>query len=228
MIKIDIDQFAKRIQYTILSPNDFMQALRHRSYGASHNERMEFLGDSVLNLVITKALYHRFKKAPEGVLTRLRSGLVKGETLADIALELKINDFIQLGQGERKSGGLKRRSILADMVEAIIAAIYLESGFDAAEKAILTWYESRLTDLQWDSYDKDPKTKLQEYCQGHKMPLPLYEVTQVEGDPHDQTFTVSCTVQSLNLSSTGVGRSRRIAEQICAEKILEKITKDGK
>ncbi|WP_407668505.1 ribonuclease III [Oceanospirillum multiglobuliferum] len=196
-------------------------ALTHRSFGGSNNERLEFLGDSIVNFVIAEALYHQFTEAREGQLSRLRARLVKGVTLAELAREFELGDYLQLGSGELKSGGFRRDSILADAMEAVIGAIYIDGGMDICRERILIWYAERLRNLDLSDTQKDPKTLLQEYLQSRQQALPKYEVISVEGDAHDQTFTVECEIESLTSRPLGIGSSRRNAEQQAAKKALQ-------
>ncbi|MEO9946110.1 MAG: ribonuclease III [Paraglaciecola sp.] len=214
----------RRLNYTFAEPANLTLALTHRSADKVHNERLEFLGDAILGMVIGKALYLRFPKQPEGKLTRMRSSLVKGDTLAEVAREFELGDLLLLGPGELKSGGFRRDSILADAVEAIIGAIYLEAGMAQCEALVLEWFAPRINALDPDAVSKDDKTRLQEYLQGKKLPLPLYEVTDVKGKSHDQTFYVECSVEGLTQTVLGRGNSRRRAEQQAAKKVLEKLT----
>jgi ribonuclease-3 len=212
----------KTLGYTFKNSALLQQALTHRSVGLSNNERLEFLGDSILNIIISQQLFHQFEYATEGELTRLRSQLVNGTSLAKIALDLKVDDFLYLGMGEKASGGHRRESILADTVEAIIAAIYLDSHMDMkiVQKCVLAWYASRLDKLSLKELVKDPKTILQEWLQAHKYALPAYTLTKTEGKAHEQIFHIQCDVNALSISVEGVALSRRIAEQIAAQKIL--------
>lgn len=199
-------------------------ALTHRSIGSQNNERLEFLGDSILGMVISAELFIRFPNEKEGVLTRLRSSLVKGETLSEIATELSLGDFIQLGSGELKSGGYRRASTLADVVEAIIGAIYLDSckenSIKVVEKIILTIFNERLNNCEPAGILKDPKTRLQEHLQSKKLPLPTYNVVSISGKEHLQTFKVSCSIEGYHNHVVATGDSRRKAEQAAAEKAL--------
>ena len=217
----------KRIGYQFKAVDNLEHALTHRSAGKNHNERLEFLGDAILGMVIAKELFNRFPRQPEGNLTRMRASLVKGETLAELAKEFELGSLLKLGPGELKSGGFRRSSILADAVEAIIGAIYLESGMEVCEPLILNWFASRLQGLDPDLQLKDDKTRLQEYLQGRKQPLPEYNVTDVSGKAHDQTFCVECKVAGLDTAIIGRGTSRRKAEQQAARLVLEQIV-DGK
>lgn len=196
-------------------------ALTHRSFGGKNNERLEFLGDSILNYVIAEDLFHRFPKAKEGELSRLRASLVKGDTLAELAREFGLGDYLKLGAGELKSGGFRRDSILADAVEGIIGAIYLDAGMDVCREHILAWYRQRLDATSLKIVTKDAKTRLQEYLQARRHALPQYDVVDIVGDPHDQTFFVHCQVELLDEPIKGKGNSRRIAEQNAAAKALK-------
>ena len=207
----------------VLASSPFEQAITHRSAGGKHNERLEFLGDSVLGLVISHQLYEQRPAVDEGGLSRLRASLVKKESLAEIGHQYGIGDWLKLGAGELKSGGYRRDSTLADAVEAIIGAVFLVSGFDAARKFILDLYAERLADLPDVEELKDPKTRLQEYLQARELELPGYEVVDVTGKAHNQRFTARCEVRALGLSAEGEGTSRRKAEQDAAARILQKI-----
>ncbi len=221
-----IDQFKPlytRLGYTFKDPSNLTLALTHRSFHKAHNERLEYLGDAVLGMVVAEALYHRFPQQPEGKLTRMRASLVKGETLAQLGQEFELGSLLRLGSGELKSGGHRRASILADAVEAIIGAIYLESGLDTCSSLILNWLDSRIATLDPTEHSKDNKTRLQEYLQGKKQPLPDYQVKDILGKDHDQVFVVECTVSALEGVVTGRGSSRRKAEQQAAKVALEKL-----
>ena len=200
-------------------------ALSHRSSGKINNERLEFLGDSILGFIIAEVLYQRFPQASEGELSRLRAGFVKKHTLADIARELLLGDHLILGSGEAKSGGANRDSILADSLEAMVSAIYLDAGLYACRKEVLSWFSSRLQQLEFNETipQKDAKTRLQEYLQSKQMALPEYVVSELEGKDHEQQFTVSCKVDLFKKEFQGHGTSRREAEQQAAIKILDKI-----
>jgi ribonuclease-3 len=195
-------------------------ALTHRSHGAEDNERLEFLGDSIVNFVIAEALYQQFSHAHEGELSRWRASLINRDTLGHLARELQIGRYLLLGPGEIKSGGNDRQSILSCTMEAIIGAIYLDSGFAAARDCIMRWYQPLLLSLSHAASHKDPKTQLQEYLQGIRQSLPIYQVESVEGESHQQAFTVSCSVADGTKISYGKGSSRRRAEQEAAEKML--------
>ena len=200
------------------------QALTHRSFSRSaNNERLEFLGDSVLNLIISNFIYRRFESASEGRLSRIRASLVKQDTLAMVAREIGLGEHIFLGGGELKSGGFRRDSILSDALEALIAAIYLDSDYAQAEKTVLHLFDNLLQAVDVGSSLKDAKTQLQEYLQGRQKSLPLYKVIQTNGKSHDQVFTVSCELSDLDLQSEGKGSSRKKAEQQAAHNLLHKL-----
>ena len=196
-------------------------AITHRSVGMKNNERSEFLGDSILGFVIADLLFHKFVSADEGHLSRLRASLVKKETLAAIARELSLGKYLHLGAGELRSGGQSRDSILADALEAIIAAIYLDSNYEKSRQFIVELYQDRLSSLSIATGQKDPKTRLQEELQSKQIDLPEYELIEVSGPQHKQRFVVSCQVKKLDLSANGTGESKRKAEQDAASKILE-------
>jgi ribonuclease-3 len=196
-------------------------AVTHRSAGADHNERLEFLGDSILNCAVARMLFAAHPLADEGALSRLRASLVSGETLAQIAGELGLGEVLRLGPGELKSGGFRRASILADALEAILGAIFLDAGFDAAAAAVARIIGPRLSGLPAADALKDPKTRLQEVLQARGLALPTYTLTSVSGDPHAQAFIVTCEVPVLAVIAVGEGASRRRAEQLAAAKVIE-------
>jgi ribonuclease-3 len=196
------------------------QALTHRSAKGVHNERLEFLGDSILGFVIAEALFEKFPKHDEGDLTRMRSSLVKGVTLAEMAREFELGEYLFLGPGELKSGGHRRESILEDAMEAIIGAVYLDAGLICCKLLILNWFSARLAIIKPGNEQKDPKTRLQEYLQGRKIALPEYEVIDTKGQSHNQEFTVRCRTLVLNEDVVATGTSRRKAEQAVAAKVL--------
>ena len=204
-------------------PELLRQALTHRSFGSPHNERLEFLGDSVLNCVIAGALYKNHGDLKEGELSRLRASLVRQETLAKIARGLALGDFLRLGEGEMKSGGANRPSILADALEAIIGAIHVDAGFDAARKVIEHLYRPVMDRLDSGAAGKDPKTALQEILQGRHLSLPHYALLASHGEAHAQQFDMECVIPELGIRTTGSGYSRRIAEQQAAQSALAKI-----
>lgn len=206
-------------------PSLLKLALCHRSLGANNNERLEFLGDSILNFIVAEKLYHQLQGAREGQLSRLRSQMVKGETLAVIARELNLGEFIQLGEGELKSGGAERDSILADSVEAVLGAIFLDAGLDAAILAVDRWYGDRFSHLSIADTMKDSKSHLQELLQAKQLPLPDYEVVNIEGEGHAQQFTVRCTIVGLAQAPEGIASSRKKAEKIAAQAVLQLLKK---
>ena len=219
-----LNQLSGILHYQFSDPGLLELALTHRSHsGSRNNERLEFLGDSILNFTIAEALFNQFPHAKEGQLSRLRAKLVRGATLAELALNWGLGDFLRLGSGELKSGGYRRESILADAVEAIIGAAFLDRGFDSTKDLILDWYQDYLQNIQLDSQLKDPKTQLQEYLQGKKYPLPEYEVVSISGEAHSQTFTVTCSCVLLEQSVQGEGSSRRGAEQQAARLTLKRL-----
>ena len=214
-------RLCKRLGYEFNNPAYLKQALTHCSVGNVNNERLEFLGDSILSFVIANALFEKFPNHSEGQLSRLRAFLVKGEMLAKIAMELELGDYLYLGQGELKSGGFRRASILADALEAILAAVFLDGGFPASQQVILNLYKTRLNDQQLHDNLKDAKTQLQEYLQAQKYSLPEYTLTKIDGEEHDQVFHVKCDVAGLKISTNGHGENRRKAEQQAAIQLLK-------
>jgi len=216
-------KLSQRLGYTFRDEALINLALTHRSLSGTNNERLEFLGDSILNFVIAEALFHKFPYAKEGKLSRLRARLVKGDTLAEVAKEFELGEFLLLGSGEMKSGGHRRDSILADAVEAIIGAIYLDAGQDAAAERILHWYAGRLDALSLEDPIKDPKTRLQEHQQANRLGLPKYTVLNVGGPGNEQIFTVSCCVPQQEGDVTAEGSSRRAAEQAAAMTWLQRL-----
>lgn len=214
--------FCRQLQYQFNDMGLLDQALTHRSASSRHNERLEFLGDSLLGQVIAAQLYHLFPDASEGELSRMRSSLVREKTLADIATEMRLGEILHLGSGELKSGGFRRASILADSLEAVFGAIYLDGGFPECERVILNLYQQRLNDLPDKGTEKDPKTTLQEWLQAQRLPLPIYDLIASYGEAHAQTFHVSCALSSGE-QAEGRGSSRRKAEQQAARKILEQL-----
>ena len=204
------------------------QAVTHRSFGTPHNERLEYLGDSLLNCAVATLLYEKFPKLPEGDLSRLRASLVNQSSLSDVASALGLGDLLRLGEGELKSGGFRRPSILADAFEALLGAVYLDAGFDAVRAAVERLMAEKLEGRDRMPVDKDPKTALQEHLQGRKLALPRYSVQRTEGEAHDQTFTVECRVDDLGVVATGQGTSRRAAEQAAAEGVLAQLEKGAR
>lgn len=223
MSERELGRLESRLGYQFKDREYLNLALTHRSFKGANNERLEYLGDAILSFVIAEYLYQHFPKAKEGQMSRLRASLVKGVTLAEIGKEFSLGDCLRLGAGELKSGGFRRDSILADAVESIIGAIYLDSSHDKVRDVVLSWYQERLSSISLDTPVKDPKTRLQEHLQSLKKALPNYEVTQVSGEAHDQTFSVLCTVQDYEIKTKGVGSSRRFAEQEAARAALELI-----
>lgn len=219
-----IERLQRRLDYHFGDQGLLTHALTHRSAGPSHNERLEFLGDAILGFETADYLFHHVDKADEGQLSRMRAHLVKRETLAEIARELELGEILRLGPGELRSGGQNRDSILADAVEAIIAAVYLDGGIDEARKLVRHLLGERLSKPGKGLQQKDAKTRLQEYLQAQHLPLPQYQVVRVDGDQHRQQFTVSCCVDKLEARSEGRGSSRRKAEQIAAEALLQEIS----
>lgn len=211
------------MRYEFRNAELLRQALTHRSHSASHNERLEFLGDSVLNCAVAALLYQRFGKLDEGDLSRVRANLVKQQSLYEIAQALNISESLRLGEGELRSGGFRRPSILADAFEAILGAIFLDGGFDAAQTVIKRLYVPILDHIDPRTLGKDSKTLLQEYLQGHKIALPTYTVVATHGAAHNQQFEVECTVPKLEVKVSGSGASRRAAEQAAAKKALEEV-----
>lgn len=216
-----LDRLLRALNYRFQDSSLVEQALTHRSVGHHNNERLEFLGDAILGCIIAEELYRRFPEASEGDLTRLRATLVRGETLAEIGKGLALGDYVRLGSGELKSGGFRRGSILACAVEALIGAVYLDGGFDVARELVLALYQGRLESVSPEDELKDPKTRLQEFLQSRKLPLPRYDLVKVEGEAHNQTFYVECVAETLKEPIPGTGNSRRKAEQSAAKKMLK-------
>lgn len=213
----------RRLQHEFSNAGLLSRAVTHRSFSMDHNERLEFLGDSVLNLAVADLLYQRLSALPEGDLSRVRANLVKQETLHQLALDLELPDVIRLGEGEARSGGQKRPSILADALEALIGAVYLDAGFPAAQGLVHRLFKAVEINPEMQAIGKDPKTELQEWLQGRKMNLPLYRVVGTQGAAHKQTFDVECEIPELNLSERGIGGSRRAGEQAAAAAMLQTI-----
>ena len=212
-----------QLGYEPRDPALFRAALTHRSAPGPNNERLEFLGDAVLNLVVAHHLYAAFPDATEGDLSRLRARVVSGEPLAEVAASLELGGALQLGSGELKTGGFRRQSILADALEAVFGAVYLDGGLAVAERAIARLFEPRIAALPAPDELKDAKTRLQEYLQSRGLALPRYKVDRIEGEAHAQTFHVACEVPALRLAGEGRGSSRRRAEQEAAERILSSL-----
>lgn len=212
---------AKKLGHDFSDKTLFLTALTHRSFSATHNERLEFLGDGVLNFAIAAALFERFPELPEGDLSRLRANLVRQETLHQLALSLDLGKLLRLGEGEMKSGGSQRPSILADALEALFGAVYLDAGFEKVRAVIGALYASLLDDLKPGQAQKDAKTRLQEWLQGRKKALPRYQLLSASGAAHEQRFEVSCEIDIPPLRTIGHGSSRRIAEQVAADNALK-------
>jgi ribonuclease-3 len=222
-VKIDLERFCRRLHYVFKNRAYLKQALTHCSAGSENYERFEFLGDSILSFIIANELFQRFPLETEGQLSRLRSFLVRGEMLVELAKEIELGDFLFLGQGELKSGGFRRASILSDALEGVFAAIFLDGGIEAAQKVILHLYRSRLEDPNLNDCLKDPKTQLQEYLQAAKNALPEYTLMKVDGDEHNQIFYIMCKVNGVKhqQKTFGEGSNRRKAEQRAAKSMLE-------
>ena len=220
-----------RLQHQFSNLALLRQALTHRSFSSDHNERLEFLGDSVLSLAVSDLLYQRLSDLPEGDLSRVRANLVRQETLHQLCVDLGLPEMIRLGEGEMRSGGQKRPSILADALEAVIGAVYLDGGFTVAQGLVQRLFNALEINPGMDAISKDPKTELQEWLQGRKMKVPLYRVVGTQGAAHKQIFDVECEVIELNLNERGIGGSRRAGEQAAAAAMLQtvraKTSKDG-
>jgi ribonuclease-3 len=211
----------RRLGYQFNHAALLQQALTHRSHGVPHNERLEFLGDGLLNFVIARLLFQHFTALPEGDLSRLRAGLVNQQALSELAVSLSLGEHLRLGEGELKSGGFRRPSILADAFEALIGAVYLDGGFAAAEKVLTELYRPLLAAIDPAALGKDPKTRLQEYLQGKRLGLPQYSIVSIEGEAHEQRFRVDCAIPELSIHSQGEGATRRAAEQEAARSAYE-------
>jgi ribonuclease-3 len=210
-----------RLQHVFSNPALLTRAITHRSFSADHNERLEFLGDSVLNLAVSDLLFERLSTLPEGDLSRIRANLVKQDTLHQLAVDLGLSEVVRLGEGEVRSGGHKRPSILADALEAVIGAVYLDAGFQAARALVHRLFQAVEVNPQMQALGKDAKTELQEWLQGRKMRLPIYRVAGTLGAAHKQTFDVECEVIDFNLVERGIGNSRRAGEQAAAAIMLQ-------
>lgn len=220
-MKAGLITLQKRLQHQFVDDSLLMRAVTHRSFSADHNERLEFLGDAVLGAVVADMLYQRLKNLPEGDLSRVRANLVKQDTLHQLSESLGLPDVILLGEGEMRSGGQKRPSILADALEAVIGAVYLDAGFAVAQALVQRLYQAVEINPAMDAIGKDPKTELQEWLQGRKLKVPAYRVVATLGAAHKQTFDVECEVLELNLSERGIGGSRRAGEQAAATAMLQ-------
>jgi ribonuclease-3 len=223
----DLAELERLLGHSFRDPGLARQALTHRSHGTPHNERLEFLGDGLLNCAVATLLYERFPRLPEGDLSRLRAALVNQASLSAVATRLGLGDRLRLGEGELKSGGFRRPSILADALEALLGAVYLDGGFEAVLSSVERLIGERLESREDLPVHKDPKTALQELLQGRKLPLPRYSVQRTEGEAHEQTFTVECRVDDLGVAASGSGPSRRAAEQAAAEEVLRQLDSKG-
>jgi len=221
---LDRLQSQSQLGYQFQQVQHLEQALTHRSLGRTNNERLEYLGDAILGFVIASEVYSRFPRASEGELSRMRAQLVKGKTLAEVARNLKLGDYLRLGTGELKSGGHRRDSILAGALEAILGAVYIDSDIESTTRLIVTLFKARLDTLTPETAQKDPKTTLQEYLQARKLSLPTYTMIAVEGAEHEQKFKVNCSIEKLEITENGVGINRRNAEQHAADEVLKKIS----
>ena len=222
------EQLCKKLGLAFNQPEWFVLALTHRSMGAKNNERLEFLGDSILGFVIAQALFEKFPQASEGVLSRLRASLVNQESLAELARLHNLGDYLILGSGELKSGGFRRASILSDAVEAIMGAIIKDQGIENCKVWILHLFADRLAALRLDNWQKDPKTRLQEYLQARQLDIPQYTLVRQAGLPHEQIFKVECAISLFDKKYIGTGVSRKKAEQQAAELMLEHIAREQK
>jgi len=211
----------RQLGYRFREASLLRQALTHRSHGTPHNERLEFLGDGLLNFVVARLLFERFANLPEGDLSRLRASLVNQQSLAEIAVSLSLGEHLRLGEGELKSGGFRRPSILADALEALIGAILLDGGFESAEQVLGRLFQPLLAATDPAALGKDPKTRLQEYLQAKRLALPQYAIVTISGEAHEQHFRVECTVPELGIHAYGEGASRRAAEQEAARSVYE-------
>ena len=211
----------RRLENSFTHPELIVQALTHRSHGANHNERLEFLGDSVLNLAVSQMLFKALANLPEGDLSRVRANLVKQDTLHKLALDLGLSGLIKLGEGELKSGGQKRPSILADALEAVIGAVFVDAGYAPAEALVFRLFDQVSINPAMSAAAKDPKTELQEWLQARRLKLPIYRVAGTTGAAHQQTFDVECEVVELNVSQRGIGESKRAGEQAAAKAMLD-------
>lgn len=226
--KPPLERLEQAFGYTFKDRDQLLQALTHRSAAPKHNERLEFLGDSVLGLVISEALFAKFPNVDEGDLSRMRATLVCGRSLAKLAQRFELGKFLVLGPGEMKSGGHRRESILADAVESLLGAMYLESSLETCRVVVLGWFEDHLNKIKPGASHKDPKTRLQEYLQGRQLNLPNYEVVATQGQAHNQQFTVACIVDGLAHPIRGSGTSRRKAEQQAATEALALLLQQDK
>ena len=221
----DLDRLQESIGYRFVNVDLLREALTHRSFGQPHNERLEFLGDSVLNCVVSGELFSRYGDLKEGELSRLRAHHVRQESLHLAARDLELGGFLRLGEGELKSGGFTRPSILADAFEALVGAVYMDGGYVQTQLLLQRLLDSQLRESNPDAFGKDPKTLLQEHLQGRRMGLPKYSVVSTQGAAHDQKFDVECLIESMSVRTMGSGASRRAAEQEAAERAFEKVSR---
>ena len=224
----DLAPLQQRLGHRFAQPALLLRALTHRSWGAEHNERLEFLGDAVLNLVVSALLYQRFAGSDEGDLTRVRAHLVREDSLHRAALAIGLPQVLRLSEGEARGGGAQRASILADALEALIGAAFLDGGYDAAQQVVRALFGELIATTTIDSWTKDPKTELQEWLQARRLPVPAYRIVAARGQAHAQTFEVECAVATLGLAEAGEGRSRRTAEQEAARRMLERLKADDR
>lgn len=221
MSAVSLEALQHRLGWRFRQPRLLQRALTHRSFGADHNERLEFLGDAVLSLAVSALLFERFSGSDEGDLTRVRAHLVREDSLHRVALSLGLPDVLRMSEGEARGGGAQRPSILADAVEALIGATFVDGGFDAALAVVRRLFGELIDGGEADSWSKDPKTELQEWLQARRLPVPAYRIVATRGQAHAQTFEVECVVAMLDLAHTGHGRSRRAAEQEAARRMLD-------
>ncbi|MFM8638559.1 MAG: ribonuclease III [Betaproteobacteria bacterium] len=218
-----LDQLQLRLGHRWVQPGLLQRALTHRSHGADHNERLEFLGDSVLSTAISRLLYSRYSDSAEGDLTRVRAHLVREDSLHRLALDLGLPGLLRLSEGEAKGGGAQRPSILADALEALIGGVFIDAGYEAAAAVVQRLFGPLIDSADLNRWAKDAKTELQEWLQGRRLPVPVYRIVATRGQAHAQTFEVECVVEALSLSGQGEGRSRRIAEQEAARRLLDQV-----
>jgi len=226
-LKAGLAALQQRLQYAFADPGLLMLAVTHRSYSADHNERLEFLGDSVLGMCVAELLYERLKTLPEGDLSRVRASLVRQDSLHQLAVKLDLSQVLRLGEGEMRSGGQQRPSILADALEALIGAVYLDGGFVAARVLVRQLFESMTINPAMQGIGRDPKTELQEWLQGRRLQLPAYKVVSTQGAAHRQSFVVECAIAELKLCECGTGGTRRAGEQAAAAAMLQKLKSQG-
>jgi ribonuclease-3 len=222
-----LDALQQRLGHRFSRPELLSRALTHRSFGADHNERLEFLGDAMLSLAVSRLLFDRFGESDEGDLTRVRAHLVREDSLHRAALQLRLPEALRMSEGESRGGGAQRASILADAMEAIIGAVYLDGGYEAALGLVRQLFGEVIDSTTADSWRKDAKTELQEWLQGRRQPVPAYRIVATHGQAHAQTFEVECSVASLQVAEVGQGKSRRVAEQDAAYKVLSRLQSEA-